>query len=350
VLLTKAVKRNIALYVAAFFLCGVFHVLLYGKDFAFCFSQIFCSVLTILWAVTVRKRITDCRLRALMLWIAVFLLLLFVLQISRYELFYDDKTTQRYLWYAFYIPMTAQPLLFFFIAVLIYRLQDRPLLGKYYLLIAVGALLVLGVLTNDLHFWFKSFPSGIMDDNGQEKSGPLYYIINVFIYGLYALAFAVIQKKNHRYVARRYRWIVALPLMIGLTYFLLYPIDIGHRLFRTRFWQMGEMLGFCTIAALESCIQTGMIPANRGYEKLFSAADLPAVILNIAGEPVYQTAAAQYPFTENESTRLVAHPIQGGRVEYLVDIEQVKELNREIGEATQQIESRNAYIAEETRI
>jgi hypothetical protein len=134
--------------------------------------------------------------------------------------------------------------------------------------------------------------------------------------------------------------------MIGLTYFLLYPIDIGHRCCSEHvFGKRGEMLGFCTVAALESCIQTGMIPANRGYEKLFSAADLPAVILNIAGEPVYQTAAAQYPFTENESTRLVAHPIQGGRVEYLVDIEQVKELNREIGEAPQQIESRNAYIA-----
>jgi hypothetical protein len=35
-----------------------------------------------------------------------------------------------------------------------------------------------------------------MDDNGQEKRRTLYYIINVFIYGLYALAFAVIQKKE----------------------------------------------------------------------------------------------------------------------------------------------------------
>ncbi len=30
------------------------------------------------------------------------------------------------------------------------------------------------------------------------------------------------------------------------------------------------MFGICTIGFLETCIQTGMIPANQDYEKLFS--------------------------------------------------------------------------------
>jgi len=93
-----------------------------------------------------------------------------------------------------------------------------------------------------------------------------------------------------------------------------------------------------------------MIPANRGYETLFAAAELPAVILDGTGAPVYQTAAAQYPFAESENTKRVSHPIQGGSIEYLVDMSQVRELNRQIEDATQQIETRNAYIAEENRI
>ena len=32
-----------------------------------------------------------------------------------------------------------------------------------------------------------------------------------------------------------------------------------------------------------------------------------------------------YGFTENESTKVVSHPIHGGSVEYLVDMEQVQE-------------------------
>ena len=97
-------------------------------------------------------------------------------------------------------------------------------------------------------------------------------------------------------------------------------------------------------------MQTGMIPANRGYEMLFSAAELPAVILDGAGKPIYQTAAAQLPFVKIENTKIVSNPIQGGSVEYTVDIKQVQELNRQLAERAQQIETRNAYIAEETRI
>lgn len=352
-LLTKAAKRNIALFVAAFLVLGVLRVLLFRKDFTFSFCQIFSSVLTILWGITVCKRITNKRLRSFMLGIAALLLLQFVLQFSRYDLFDGDITPQRYLWYAYYIPMTALPLLLFFLAVYTHRPQDKPLPRRYILLIIIGAVLVLGVLTNDLHFWFKSFPGGVMDDNGQEKSGWLYYIISVFIFGLYAFSFAIIQKKNHRYVARKYRWIAVVPLLIGLTYFLLYPLDIGHRFFPTRIWhiwQLGEMQGFCIVAMLEACVQTGMIPANRGYEMLFSAAELPAVILDGAGKPIYQTAAAQLPFVKIENTKIVSNPIQGGSVEYTVDIKQVQELNRQLAERAQQIETRNAYIAEETRI
>lgn len=194
-------KRNILLFAVAFFLCGVFRVLLYRTDFAFAFSSIFCSVLVILWAITVQKRVTDGRLRLLMLWIAVFLLLHFLLQILRYDVFHGEINVRRYLWYSMYIPMTAQPLLFYFLTICIHRPDGKPLSRYYGLLIAAGVLLVLGVLTNDLHFGFKSFPSGIMEDNGQEKSGLLHYFISIFIYGLYVLAFAVVRNKNHRYVA-----------------------------------------------------------------------------------------------------------------------------------------------------
>lgn len=110
------------------------------------------------------------------------------------------------------------------------------------------------------------------------------------------------------------------------------------------------VLGFCIIASLEACIQMGMIPANRGYEKLFAAADLPAVILDAAGKPVYQTAGTQYPFTPGEDVKIVSHAIPGGSVEYLVDMKQVHGLNQQLAERAQQIETRNGYVAEETRI
>ncbi len=348
--LSKATKLHIGLFVSAFVLCGVLRVLLYGKDFACSFSLLFMGAVTVLWATTVQRRITDRRLRRLLLGIAAFLLLHFLLQLLRYDLVKEQTAAHRYLWYAMYLPLTAQPLLCILIAFSIYRPKEKPLPRISWLLLAVGVLLVLGVLTNDLHFWAKSFPGGVLEDNGQEVNGWLYYAVNIYIYGLYALALVVILKKNRRYVGNRYRWLDAVPLLIGVMYFLLYPLDIGHRFFTTRLWQMGEMSAFCIIASLETCIQLGMIPENRAYEALFSVTDYPAVILDGAGRPAYRTAGAEYPFPDREDVELISHAIWGGSVEYPVDMSRVNSLNRQLEERARQIEARNAYLEEEARV
>ena len=127
-----------------------------------------------------------------------------------------DPTIQRYLWYAMYIPMTAEPILFFFLAVFIHRPQEKPLPRLSILLIIIGALLTLGYLTNDFHFLAVSFPTGILDDNGQEVNGPIYYMINIFIYGLYIVSFILLQKKNYQYITWKYRWLILVPFLIGL--------------------------------------------------------------------------------------------------------------------------------------
>ena len=349
-LLTKAVKRNIALFGAMFLLLGFFHIILYAKDFATGFSELFCSVLIIAWGISISKRILDDRIRFLTQGVVVSLLLQNLLQFFRFNLLYGEPTVERYLWYAYYIPMIALPLLFFFIAVTIHRPMDKPLPRLYMLLVAMGFLLALGFLTNDFHFLAKSFPSGIMDDNGEEQSGPLYYIINVFIYGLHAIAFIIVLRKNHRYVTLKYRLIPAVPILVGIIYFLLYPLDIARLFFPARLWNIGEVLCFCVIGTLEGCILTGMIPSNRDYEKLFSAANLPAAIFDEEGKAVYKTVSAQLPFLESENTKVISHNIQGGSIKYTVDVEQLNKLNRQIEEANIKIETRNAFIAEETRI
>ncbi len=349
-IVAKVTKRYIALFTAAFLLCGVFRVVLYQTDYTLCFAQLYCGALTAAWASTVQRRVTDRTLRRLMLWVSVTLLMHFSLQVARYELFSGQIAIQRYLWYGMYVPMIAQSILCFYIAVLIYRSDVKSLSRFHWLLIVLGAILVLGVLTNDLHHWAKSFPSGVMEDNGQEKNGWLFYVIIAFQYGLYAAAFLIILRKSHRYVLRRYRWIPFVPFMIGVVYFAMYPLDIGHKLFSTRLYQMGDMFAFCIIATLEACIQTGMIPVNRGYEKLFSAAPLRAAILDVNGALVYRTADVVYPFPPSEDDQIVSHTIQGGSVTYLVDVARARDLNEKLEELTEQAEARNAYIAEENRI
>ena len=159
-ILTRASKRYISLFLAIFFLCGIIHPFAVHLDFVYCFSSLVFGVLTIIWAITVQRRVVDDRLRLILMLCAACLLFHFFLQILRYDLISNDRiTVRRYLWYAMYIPMISQPTLCLFLAVNIYRPKDKPLPIACYLTALLGILLILGVLTNDLHFWAKSFLS-----------------------------------------------------------------------------------------------------------------------------------------------------------------------------------------------
>ena len=193
-ILTRASKRYISLFLAIFFLCGIIHPFAVHLDFVYCFSSLVFGVLTIIWAITVQRRVVDDRLRLILMLCAACLLFHFFLQILRYDLISNDRiTVRRYLWYAMYIPMISQPTLCLFLAVNIYRPKDKPLPIACYLTALLGILLILGVLTNDLHFWAKSFPSGIMIDDKDAKNGWMFYVVNGYIYGLFAFDYSPCQ-------------------------------------------------------------------------------------------------------------------------------------------------------------
>ena len=113
--------RATALIAAAFLLCGVLHVALYGVFFTESIAQLFCGAAVLVWALSVQRRVTDRRLRRMLLWAAAFMLLYSILQYVNYSLNGGAPDFSRYLWYAYYIPMIAVPLCCFFTALSVYR-------------------------------------------------------------------------------------------------------------------------------------------------------------------------------------------------------------------------------------
>jgi len=130
---------------------------------------------------------------------------------------------------------------------------------------------------------------------------------------------------------------------------LLSVMGIRPRMNGITLWKDGQAFAFGILGFLESCIQIGLIPANRDYERLFALAELPAVILDREGAPVYRTAGARYPFPESGDARAQTHAIRGGSVVWLSDVAAVRALNERLAETIRQIEARNAYLAEENR-
>ncbi len=163
-------KRAIGWIALAFVFCIVLRISLYGVDYADGVNEFSCSLVAIIWAMSVRKRVTDPALRHLLVGIAHVLILYLCLQFCRYDLFLTPLRLSRHLWYAFYLPMDLLPVLVLALSLRIYRPAEERRSWPFWIITLLFALLTVGVLTNDLHFWFKSFPSRVLPDTGTENS------------------------------------------------------------------------------------------------------------------------------------------------------------------------------------
>ena len=341
--------RAVALIAAAFLLCGLLHVALYGVFFTIDIAPLFCGAAVLLWALSVQRRVTDGRLRRILLWTAAFMLLHSILQIVRYSLSADNPDFERHIWYAYYIPMIAIPLCCFFTALSVYRPSEDPLPRWSAFLAVLAAVMALGFLTNDLHFLAFRFPSGVLNDNGQERRSWLYILYCAWFGLLMLSTLVIISRKGLRSAGRYLQALPAVPVLAMALLLLLGIMGIRLRVNGIDIWKDGQVFSFGILGFLESCIQIGLIPANRDYERLFALAELPAVILDEREQPVYRTANAQYLFPVSADTQVQAHAIHGGSIRWTTDVGPLRMMNESLTEAIQQIEARNAYLAEENR-
>ena len=110
----RGLWRTAICFTGAFLLCGALRVLTYHRDLTQGFSPLFCGSLLLFWAVSVRTRVTDRRLRRLILGTVAALLLFLVLQLFHGCLIFGRLVLWRYTWYAYYILYIAPPLMLFF--------------------------------------------------------------------------------------------------------------------------------------------------------------------------------------------------------------------------------------------
>ena len=345
--LSKPVVRSIVLILGALMLCGVGHVLLFGVDFLECFPQFFCGVLTLIWAMSVQKRVTDPRLMRLLLLAACALLLFFLLQIARYNLFNKQPVLRIVLWYAYYVPILALAAICFYVAMYVHRPPGVKLHPAWFLITAVCALLAAAVMTNDLHQWAFRFSGGVPSED--YTYGPLFIIIYAAFGVLLLSAFIIVMHKHRRSPNREYRLLPAVAPLAMVAYLLLNVRGMVPRWYGVPFWNVGEVFAFGMVGFLESCIQTGLIPANREYERLFRLASLPAVILDREGRPVMQTAGTEYPFPSDGDREIWSQPITGGSIQWTVDTGDLRRLNEELEETNRQLEARSAYLSAENK-
>ncbi len=346
----KTLIRNMTAVAAAFLFYCVVRVLLYGVDFADLISQLYCGAVVLVWGISVPGRVTDRRLRRLLISLTAFLLLLLLMQTVNYRFAQNREALRRYAWYAYYACEIAAAILFYYTAVLCGREPGEKTGALFHLLPAAGVVAFLGILTNDLHAWAFRFTTETRLPSSPKHFGLLYYLFFSLLFILSFAAFAVIVRK-HRMIREKKRWfLLPLPLLIMTLLFFLEGMGRTLRVGGVKVWQNGEVFCFCAVAFLEMCIDYGMIPANTGYGEVFALTGSRAVILDNSGTVRYASAETAYPFKDDLNTLLREHPVSGGKVVWQADVGELRRLNRELEETALRIEARNTYLASKTEV
>lgn len=290
------------------------------------------------WGLSIRFRIVQTHVRRYLLMIAALMMLWLLLRSVKFSI--DNVDAERLLWYCYYLPMLFIPMLSMFVSLSLGKAEDFRLPRWTKLLYLPTTLLLLLVLTNDLHQFVFFFPSGVMSDQDYRyKAG--YFLVVMWEFLCAVVSITMILRNCRIPHSRRFRWLPLVPLVMSVGYAVAYV--------RGTHWVWviaGDMtVTLCLIFAsiFESCIQCGLIQSNLGYDELFEATSLPVQITDKALCPQFVSAAMQEPLPQSElrsmqqdsvrlsgDTLLKRHALRRGWVFWKEDVSELNQLRQEL--------------------
>ena len=290
------------------------------------------------WCYSLRIRIVQTQVRRYLVAISVLMVLWILLRSIKFSI--ENTDAERWLWYFYYFPMLFIPMLSAFVSQSLGKGEDFRLPRWTKLLYLPTLLLLLLVLTNDLHQQVFSFPSGVLSDREYRYEGGYFFVM-----GWEALcagfAFLSMAKNCRIPRSRRIRWLPLVPLALSLAYACAYVKKVYWVWVIAGDMTVSQCLIFASI--LECCIQCGLIQSNLGYDELFEATSLPVQITDQAFCPQYVSVAMRGALPPNElrqmrvdtihlgdDTLLKRHRLRSGWVFWKEDISALNQIRKEL--------------------
>ena len=290
------------------------------------------------WCYSLWLRIVQTQVRRYLLAISVLMVLWILLRSIKFSI--ENTDAERRLWYFYYFPMLFIPMLSVFVSRSLGKGEDFRLPRWSKLLYFPTLLLLLLVLTNDLHQQVFSFPSGVLSDRAYRYEGGYFLVLG---WEALCAGFAFLSMvKNCRIPrSRRIRWLPLVPFALSLAYVYAYVQKIHWVWVLAGDMTVAQCLIFASI--LECCIQCGLIQSNLGYDELFEATSLPVQITDRAFRSQYVSVAMQGTLPQSElrqmqqdavhlgnDTLLKRHRLRRGWVFWKEDISALNQIRKEL--------------------
>ena len=304
-----------------------------------------------LWGYSLDRRIIQKQTLHCLRLTAALMLVWLILRTLKYE-FVTDLTVARYIWYLYYLPMLFIPLLGVYIALSLGKSEEFRLTGRIGALAIIPAVLVLLVITNDLHQQMFAFNSGVPDNDGYSH-GIFYFCSMGWMVACMIFSLVLLLKKSRVPCSKRKR---LAPFVIGcatVLYGILYLLGLPA----VRWW-FGDMnVMFCLLyaAIYESCIRCRMIQSNTGYVELFEATTLAACIADRTGNIVLRSRAADenmvcpkngLQIIRPDGIRISSAPISGGYAVWQDNVRPLTELRTKLSENKAKIKNNKEKLQE----
>ena len=315
------------------------------------------------WGISLRRRVMQPQARRTLTAIAGLIVFWLTDRTVKY-FFVTTAAATRYLWYFYYLPMLFIPLLAVLVAASLGKREDYRLPRWTRLLyIPVCALLAL-VLTNDLHQTVFSFDPQLAEwwDTGYTYGAGYYAVMGCMaLCALSALGIMIFKCRAAH--GRRATWLPLLFIPVTVIYAVLYAAYIEDHTSLLYYLAGDVTVVLCLLFAglLESCLQTGLIPTNTGYDTLFQTASVGMQIADENYRVCYASHAA-LPLSADtmraaedgghlmdDATLLKSHTIRGGHIIWQEDVAELLRVRGELETIKEELQDRNDILRDQYR-
>ena len=310
------------------------------------------------WGISVYDRIVNKVIRRHLIILVVLMMFWMLMRTLRHTVFLYVYPLGMWCWYAYYVSMILIPQLCLFATKYIGKPEDYKLPKKWYLMYIPSIIMILGILTNDLHGLAFHFHKGYEAGWDVYQRGVLYYIATAWIFACIALMIAELVKRCRVPGAHKTVWLPITMLGIGVAYTILYAVD--SNIFS--FIEMTAALCFTVVAIWESSIKTGLVQSNTHYDEMLKYSGLGVAVVDNDYTVYYRSddalslTAEQMKETENGyvmldgGIRLSGSEIRGGHTLWQEDLSELLDVLDELKELRNELEGSNAVSMQNYRV
>ena len=292
---------------------------------------VYCGLI-IYWAFTLNKRILQNNTKKYLILVAFLMTLLIVLKIIKYGYHGTNEEISRKIWYLYYVSLIFAPTFGLKAAITLTKKNINKFVS--WAMDAIAFVLLLSVLTNNLHQKCFSFNPEMANWDDEYTYGTCYYVLMAWVIvclvGTVILLFVGCKLPG----AMRSVWI---PMLILLATFVCAYLCVVKKIGA---WQMQEIYSAGFVWMYEACIRIGVIPSNRNYREIFQKAGLNAKIVDAQGNIYIESKREIEPYKSRQKyANLLA-----GILYWEEDISKIERLNFELYEIQAELNLRNTII------